>query len=277
MGGGGGDSSSLPRMAPPSHDFVRHAHSARAGPLWSSVAAFLGWTEERARDLIEFGGVYYKPGSAPASAKPKREIDPERQVEVGEYFRIFPVPKRYPACTDVDWESKIMYESRGVMLVDKPAGVPAHATVDNFVENMLAGLREVRPGLELYLPHRLDIDTSGLVIVVKDSETLGSINDLIRAPGLSLQTGAHSERARKARDRAARRSRKAKNKELRQQAETPLLTEDGDGRVSLETEAAVGEESSSSDSSCVSSSGGGGGRGDGGGAIHKRYRALVEV
>lgn len=27
------------------------------------------------------------------------------------------------------------------MLVNKPAGVPAHATVDNYVENMLAGLR----------------------------------------------------------------------------------------------------------------------------------------
>ncbi|CAN0439153.1 unnamed protein product [Laminaria digitata] len=53
------------------------------------------------------------------------------------------------------------------MLVNKPSGVPAHATVDNYRENMLAGLRQTRPGLELSLPHRLDIDTSGLVIVGK--------------------------------------------------------------------------------------------------------------
>ena len=52
---------------------------SRAGPLWNSVAAFLGWNEERARELVEFGGVYYKPTSAPAMAKPKRELDPERQ------------------------------------------------------------------------------------------------------------------------------------------------------------------------------------------------------
>lgn len=43
------------------------------------MAAFLGWNEERARELVEFGGVYYKPTSAPATAKPKRELDPERQ------------------------------------------------------------------------------------------------------------------------------------------------------------------------------------------------------
>lgn len=43
------------------------------------MAAFLGWGEERARDLVAFGGVYYKPAAAPATAKPKRELDPERQ------------------------------------------------------------------------------------------------------------------------------------------------------------------------------------------------------
>lgn len=36
---------------------------------------------------------------------------------------------------------QIVYESPGVMLVNKPPGVPAHATVDNFGENMLAGIR----------------------------------------------------------------------------------------------------------------------------------------
>lgn len=52
--------------------------NSRAGPVWSSVAAFLGWSEERARELVEFGGVYYKPSHAPSTAKPKRELDPER-------------------------------------------------------------------------------------------------------------------------------------------------------------------------------------------------------
>ncbi|CAM9364366.1 unnamed protein product [Ectocarpus sp. 8 AP-2014] len=77
--GDGSSSRPLPRLNAPPHDHVRHAYSPRAGPLWSSVAAFLGWTEELARGLITFGGVYYKPGGAPASAKPKRELDPDRE------------------------------------------------------------------------------------------------------------------------------------------------------------------------------------------------------
>lgn len=55
------------------------------------MAAFLGWTEELARDLISFGGVYYKPGGAPASAKPKRELDPERE---GSFYVFTPGTRR---------------------------------------------------------------------------------------------------------------------------------------------------------------------------------------
>lgn len=46
------------------------------------------------------------------------------------------------------WCLQIVYESPSVMLVNKPAGVPAHATVDNFAENMLAGLRREENRIE---------------------------------------------------------------------------------------------------------------------------------
>ena len=39
----------------------------------------------------------------------------------------------------LSWQ--IVYEEDDVMLVNKPSGVPAHATVDNYRENMLQGLR----------------------------------------------------------------------------------------------------------------------------------------
>eukprot|EP00752_Nemacystus_decipiens_P012944 g11456.t2 len=243
-----------PRLAPPPPDVVRHAYSPRAGPLWSSVAAFLGWNEERARELVEFGGVYYKPTSAPVTAKPKREIDPDRKVEIGEYLRIFPEPRRYPSFVGVDWESKIVYESPNVMFVNKPSGVPAHATVDNFGENMLAGIREVRPDLELFLPHRLDIDTSGLVIVAKDQETLRSINDVIKTPGLSLKADGESPRARKARNKALRRA-------------AAVLTDRNATDTLTAVEAGAPEASNDHERAGLPPAG----------SIKKRYRALVEV
>lgn len=52
-----------------------------SGPVWKAVAMSLGWEEEPARALVVFGGVYYKPGEAPATAKPKRELDPEQPGE----------------------------------------------------------------------------------------------------------------------------------------------------------------------------------------------------
>ncbi|CAM9690415.1 unnamed protein product, partial [Ectocarpus fasciculatus] len=276
--GDGSSSLLLPRLNVPPHAHVRHAYSPRAGPLWSSVAAFLGWTEELARDLISFGGVYYKPGSAPATAKPKRELDPDREVEIGEYLRIFPEPRRYPAFLRVDWESKIVYDRAGVMLVNKPAGVPAHATVDNFAENMLAGIRGVRPGLDLLLPHRLDIDTSGLVIVAKDAETLRSINEIIKRPGLLLQTGHDSPRDRRRKNKALRRAAKLANGNARrnkQASMTAAATESEalpEGRAFPPTQALAtgerGEEAAAAETGALESTVG---------AITKTYRALVEV
>ncbi|CAM9115516.1 unnamed protein product, partial [Ectocarpus sp. 13 AM-2016] len=283
--GDGSGSRPLPRLNAPPHDYVRHAYSPRAGPLWSSVAAFLGWTEELARGLITFGGVYYKPGGAPASAKPKRELDPDRKVEIGEYLRIFPEPRKYPAFLGVDWESKIVYDRAGVMLVNKPAGVPAHATVDNFAENMLAGIRGVRPGLELLLPHRLDIDTSGLVIVAKGAETLRSINDIIKRPGLMLQTGDDSPRDRRRKNKALRRAAKLANGTAN--IKTPVSEEASMTAAAAESEALpetpqVGRATPPTQALATVAGGEAavaktGAAENAVGAIIKRYRALVQV
>ncbi|CBJ48905.1 putative RNA pseudouridylate synthase [Ectocarpus siliculosus] len=313
--GDGTSSRPLPRLNAPPHDYVRHAYSPRAGPLWSSVAAFLGWTEELARGLITFGGVYYKPGGAPALAKPKRELDPDREVEIGEYLRIFPEPRRYPAFLGVDWESKIVYDCAGVMLVNKPAGVPAHATVDNFAENMLAGIRSVRPDLDLLLPHRLDIDTSGLVIVVtrnlgvqelglarnrtkhagraKGAGTLRSINEIIKRPGLILRTGIDSPRDRRRKNKALRRAAKLTNGTAN--IKTPVYQE-ASMTAATAASAAAAESEALPETSQVgraipptqafaTGAGGGGGAAaaetgaveNAVGAITKRYRALVQV
>ncbi|CAM9654892.1 unnamed protein product [Ectocarpus fasciculatus] len=164
------------------------------------------------------------------------------------------------------------------MLVNKPAGVPAHATVDNFAENMLAGIRGVRPGLDLLLPHRLDIDTSGLVIVAKDAETLRSINEIIKRPGLLLQTGHDSPRDRRRKNKALRRAAKLANGNARrnkQASMTAAATESEalpEGRAFPPTQALAtgerGEEAAAAETGALESTVG---------AITKTYRALVEV
>ena len=86
---------------------------------------------------------------------------------------------------------KIVYEDENIMLLDKPAGMLAHADehekVNTLVNHMLAYLyqkREWRPREEnAFTPalcNRIDRNTGGIVIAAKDAETLRVINEKIR-------------------------------------------------------------------------------------------------
>ena len=82
----------------------------------------------------------------------------------------------------------LLYEDRWLLAVDKPAGTPSHplrpgevgtianALVARFPEVALAG-EEVREG---GLVHRLDIETSGVLLAARDRHTWESVRALFR-------------------------------------------------------------------------------------------------
>ena len=85
----------------------------------------------------------------------------------------------------------IVYEDENIMLLDKPAGMLAHADehekVNTLVNHMLAYLyqkREWRPREEnAFTPalcNRIDRNTGGIVIAAKNAEALRILNDKIR-------------------------------------------------------------------------------------------------
>ena len=65
------------------------------------------------------------------------------------------------------------------LILDKPSGVPSHATSDNYIENTLYAMQKTL-GIDLYLPHRLDVDTSGILIMCKSKEFLKALNNTIK-------------------------------------------------------------------------------------------------
>ncbi len=74
----------------------------------------------------------------------------------------------------------IVYEDDDLLVVDKPAGMvthPAHGTRDGTLVNALLAHSGVLPGdaLRPGLVHRLDRDTSGLLVVAKNEATLGAL------------------------------------------------------------------------------------------------------
>jgi|GEM_PF-2786504 len=72
------------------------------------------------------------------------------------------------------------------VIVDKPAGLPSHAQVDNAKENLISLLEsEIKPQwgskVKLLITHRLDIETSGLLILALNAEAQRRINQDLQA------------------------------------------------------------------------------------------------
>lgn len=68
---------------------------------------------------------------------------------------------------------KIVYEDDDVLVVDKQAGLVVHPGVGNWTGTLLNGLLYYLDGKEAkpFLVHRIDKDTSGLLLVAKNEET----------------------------------------------------------------------------------------------------------
>ncbi|MCX8071294.1 MAG: RluA family pseudouridine synthase [Candidatus Binatia bacterium] len=76
----------------------------------------------------------------------------------------------------------VVYEDQWILVIDKPAGLVVHPTPTHHESTLVHGLLyrwQGRPeGLDPLRPgivHRLDKDTSGLIVVAKDPETLTSL------------------------------------------------------------------------------------------------------
>ncbi len=80
----------------------------------------------------------------------------------------------------------IAYEDDDLLVVDKPAGLvthPAHGATDGTLVNALLAHVASLPGerIRAGLIHRLDRDTSGLILVAKTDEALGTLGRAMQA------------------------------------------------------------------------------------------------
>jgi len=72
-----------------------------------------------------------------------------------------------------------VFEDAYLIAVNKPAGLPVHDTVDP-LRPSLQSLLEKQVGKKLVLFHRLDLDTTGLVLLGKDPSINTAMTDLFR-------------------------------------------------------------------------------------------------
>lgn len=157
-----------------------HPTSTRSGPgrivhfvakepiaLTQCLIRHFGVTLEEAERLLAFGAVY----------QDRLRVGDDRQLAPGQYIRVHLNPKRFPI-EGIDWNSTIVHRGKDFLVVNKPAGIPVHANVDNQVENVLHQLRLVL-GSEVYVTQRLDTEVSGLIVFGKTPQFQRQFNQFL--------------------------------------------------------------------------------------------------
>ena len=110
------------------------------------------------------------------------------RLEGGEELEVqLPAQEPQVALQAENVEFRIAYEDDHLLVVDKPAGVVVHPAAGHGSGTLVHGLlgkagggEEERPGIV----HRLDRDTSGLLVVARSEEAHRRLQDLVRERAL---------------------------------------------------------------------------------------------
>jgi 23S rRNA-/tRNA-specific pseudouridylate synthase len=199
----------------------------RSAPISCVISETARISVQDANSILLLGAVYYQPkdeivGEIAETFETKegafhlKRIVGDFIAQEGDVVRFYAFPRRYkpilqtvfemfdPQKVEFDWQSTIIQETENYVLMNKPAGIPCHATVSNFVDNILWILRDIphnlhgqlalpqselptltttpiyAPKLDVYLPQRLDTDTSGLLLVAKSSRWISQLGKLLQ-------------------------------------------------------------------------------------------------
>ena len=113
-------------------------------------------------------------------------VKAERRLEEGDEVRIPPVrlepagEKGTPARGLLEaMEASIVFEDARLLAINKPSGVASHGG-SGISFGAIETLRALRPRESLELVHRLDRDTSGLLVVAKKRSALSELQALLR-------------------------------------------------------------------------------------------------
>ena len=115
----------------------------------------------------------------------KGRVSAERRLDLGDVVRIPPMrmaapdtPRYVPAAS-----FPVVYEDDAIVVINKPAGVAVHGGSGVFF-GVIEQLRAARPHESfLELAHRLDRETSGLLIIAKKRKALVALHEMMREGG----------------------------------------------------------------------------------------------
>jgi len=117
-----------------------------------------------------------------------KRVDATYRIEDGDKIRIPPIRTTAPAETNspgmkvaARFEDAVLFEDDAMLALNKPAGMAVHGG-SGISRGVIEQLRMERPHAKLLeLVHRLDKETSGVLMIAKKRSALVSLHDMMRA------------------------------------------------------------------------------------------------
>jgi 23S rRNA pseudouridine955/2504/2580 synthase len=115
-----------------------------------------------------------------------KRAKPDQRLLASDIVRVPPVrvgaaapPRRAPPAMVQGLIGAIIYEDPRLLVIDKPAGIAVHGG-SGVSFGVIEGLRAARPDETLELVHRIDRDTSGLLMIARKPAALRTLHALMR-------------------------------------------------------------------------------------------------
>jgi 23S rRNA pseudouridine1911/1915/1917 synthase len=110
---------------------------------------------------------------------------PRDKIQGGEHVRIEARLEPETRVTAEDLPVDVVYKDRGIFVINKPAGLVVHPGAGNASHTLQNALLSLDPKLALVpragLVHRLDKDTSGLMVIARTPEAHAALVEVIAA------------------------------------------------------------------------------------------------
>jgi 23S rRNA pseudouridine1911/1915/1917 synthase len=148
---------------PNSNDGVKHFSNTEPVLLSEIVYDTLNINYEDFKALLKMGAIY---------VENRRQVKDKWILEES-LFRVHTKPRRFNA--NHPWKSLIVFENDSFLVLNKPSGIPSHPSVDNAVEDSLTQV-SLAIGTPLFVTHRIDTLTSGLIVYAKKKQFVKSFN-----------------------------------------------------------------------------------------------------
>lgn len=107
-------------------------------------------------------------------------LKPSFQLLTGDEVQILTRRKPEPP---VDFSYKILYEDETLFIIDKPGNLPVHPAGRYYFNTLLTHLKSngftapMKANREFFLPHRIDRETSGILVLTKTSESCAGMTE----------------------------------------------------------------------------------------------------